>query len=230
MAPLVQEYFRRRAGARTLATFAAITVALAALADTPLFRDDFHGKLGEGWRWIRENPAAWRATDAGLEIRIEPGNMWGGSNDAKNVLVRDLPKIDSGALTAEVTFENNPTSQYEQVDLVWYYDDSNMVKIGLELVDGEICMVMGREENDKTRTIAKPPIGNDISKLNLRLMARGNMIKGEYRTKESDEWKIAGECDLPEKGDAKVSIQTYQGQADVEHWARISAFQLIATQ
>ncbi|NUM54124.1 MAG: DUF1349 domain-containing protein [Candidatus Hydrogenedentes bacterium] len=210
---------------------AAIATALPAVVvyanDNTIFRDDFRGKLADGWRWVRENPAAWRVTDSGLEIRVEPGNLWGGKNDAKNVLVRDLPKIENGALSVEVTVENKPTNQYEQVNLVWYYDDSNMVKIGLELVDGEVCMVMGREQDDSTRTIAKPPIGNAISKLRLRLTARGAMLKGEYCVSDADDWKTAGECELPVKGDAKVSIQAYQGPSDAEHWAKISEFRLL---
>lgn len=192
-----------------------------------VFSDDFRGKLAEGWRWVREDPAAWRVSDKGLEIRIQPGNMWGGGNDAKNVLVRDVPKSKRGALSAEATFENKPTSQYEQVDLVWYYDDSNMVKIGLELVDGEVCMVMGREEDDTTRTIAKPPIGNEVSILTVRLTARGDTIKGEYRVQNEETWRTAGECELPAKGDAKISVQAYQGPADTEHWAKISKFRLV---
>lgn len=205
-----------------LVAWAMGAVSGTVFADSIVFNDDFHGKLGEGWTWVRENPEAWRTTEAGLEIKIEPGNLWGGTNNAKNVLVRDLPKLDRGALSASVVVENKPTNQYEQVNLVWYYDDSNMVKIGLELVDGEVCLVMGREENDKTRTIAKPPVG--ATTLQLRLTARGNTIQGEYRTKQSEDWRVAGECELPVKGRAKISLQAYQGPPDAEHWARISKF------
>jgi len=51
--------------------------------------------------------------------------------------------------------------QWEQVDLVLYYDDSNMVKVGLELVDGQLSIVMGREEKDATRTISITPVASD---------------------------------------------------------------------
>lgn len=220
---------RNRWRVSTCAGLAALGAAVAVMAGATehvLFSDDFNGKLGDGWRWVRENPGAWRATASGLEIKIEPGNMWGGKNDAKNVLVRDLPKIENGALSAEVVVANKPSNQYEQVNLVWYYDDSNMVKIGLELVDGEVCMVMGREENDETRTIAKPPVGNDIDTLHLRLTARGATLKGEYRRSEVDDWKDAGECDLPIKGDAKISLQAYQGPSDAEHWTKLTRFRI----
>src|SRR4051812_26285496 len=111
----------------------------------PLFSDDFKGALKPGWSWVREDKAAWRTTDEGLEIRIQRGNMWGPENTGKNILVRNLPAGD-GTLEASVEVEHTPTEQYEQVDLVAYYNDSHMVKIGEELVDGKLSIVMGREE------------------------------------------------------------------------------------
>src|SRR2546423_12938183 len=54
----------------------------------------------------------------------------------KNVLVRRLDPGPAGPhqqLQISITVSNKPTEQYEQVDLVWYYDDSHMVKIGQEL-------------------------------------------------------------------------------------------------
>src|SRR5688572_15276205 len=76
------------------------------------------GKLGEGWTWRRENPAGWRIRDGALEIRVEPGNMWGPANDARNVLVRRVPNPLGGEVRVSVTVSNKPTEQYEQVDLV----------------------------------------------------------------------------------------------------------------
>src|SRR5262245_23817121 len=102
-----------------------------------LFHDDFKGRLAKGWSWIREGRSGWRVTERGLEVRIQPGNMWGPANNATNVLVRPLPTITTNTLEISVTIENRPTEQYEQVDLVWYYDDSHMVKLGQELVDGK---------------------------------------------------------------------------------------------
>src|SRR3954447_5899683 len=63
-----------------------------------LFQDDFRGKLGDGWSWIRERREAWRVTDKGLEVLIEPGNMWGPQNDARNVLVRPAPAITTNKI------------------------------------------------------------------------------------------------------------------------------------
>src|SRR5687767_725192 len=117
----------------TLAAF--LWLFVATLTQSPahlVFRDDFKGRLGEGWSWIREDPRAWRVTADGLEIRDPPGNTWGAANDAKNVLVRAIPDPASGAVEVSVTVSNRPGNQYEQIDLVWYYDDGHMVKIGQE--------------------------------------------------------------------------------------------------
>jgi len=191
-----------------------------------LFQDDFKGRLGEGWSWVREHRQAWRTSSSGLEVRIEPGNMWGKANDAKNVLLRPVPETARGGVEIVVTLENRPTSQFEQVDLVWYYDDSNMVKLGQELVDGKLNIVMGREENDRTRTVKIVPL--DATKVQLRFQVKGNLIRGRFRPTGTNEWQPVGECDLPATPNGKphISLQFYQGPADAEHWARISEFQI----
>ncbi len=135
-----------------------ISPCAQSVAGDEIFQENFKGGLGEGWSWLRENPEAWRIADSGLEVRVEPGNMWGPPNDAKNVLIRKLPNPSGQGIEVSVTVENRPTEQYEQVDLVWYYDESNMVKLGQELVDGQLSIVMGREEKDRTRTIAIIPL------------------------------------------------------------------------
>src|SRR5438046_7453776 len=106
--------------------------------------------------------------------------MWGPANDAKNVLIRQAPETGAGAIEVSASVENRPTGQYEQVDLVWYFDDKNMVKLGQELVDGKLSIVMGREENDRTRTIAIIPL--DSFSVRLRLLVQAKRIRGQFRT------------------------------------------------
>lgn len=198
----------------------------ATVSNDVLFEDDFRGKLGTGWYWVRENRKTWRVGAGALEVRIEPGNMWGPANDAKNVLVRAAPDPGQGELEVSATVENKPTNQYEQADLVWYYDDSNMVKLGLELVDGKLSVVMGREENDKTQTIAILPM--DSSSVRLRLLVSGNRIRGEFCATSAHEWRQAGECSTPAGTEEKpkLSLQFYQGLEHVEHWARVTRFRV----
>lgn len=192
-----------------------------------LFQDNFRGKLEEGWSWVREHPEGWRVTERGLEVRIEPGNMWGPQNDAKNVLVRSAPDPTQAEIEVSVNVENKPTNQYEQVDLVWYYDDSNMVKLGLELVDGKLSIVMGREEDDKTRTVAIISVGSTWVRLGF--FVKGSQIRGKFRSMKEQDWRDVGECSLPvpAQGKARISLQFYQGAEKVEHWARVTEFRVL---
>lgn len=193
-----------------------------AIAGEIVFQDHFTTKLQPGWFWVRENPGKWRSSKRGLEVWIEPGNMWGPANDARNVLVRNAPDPAQGPVEVSVILSNHPTNQYEQVDLVWYYNESYMVKIGQEMVDGKMSIVMGREENDRTRTIAIIPI--ELFTVELRLSVNGNRIHGQFRAPGGNSWQEAGECDLPIHGEPKISLQCYQGTAAVEHWALLKDF------
>ena len=115
----------------------SVIVLMMLLGSVPMHgledKNPFAGEsLPNEWTWKRPNPEAWRLRDGGLEIKIEPGNMWGGKNDAKNVLL--IPIADDlreSGTDVRVTLANSPTRRWEQVDLVWYYRDSHMVKIGL---------------------------------------------------------------------------------------------------
>lgn len=209
--------------------FALPTVVLAANFSSRqvLFKDDFAGKLGEGWFWIREAKEAWRVTGQGLELRVLPGNLWGAANNAKNVLVRPAPDTATGEVQISVSITNFPTHQYEQANLAWYYDASHMVKLGLELVDGQVCIVMGREEADKTRTMAKIPISATSVRVQLRVA--GNQIRGQYLPAGADKWLDAGAGELPAppQGHARISLHCYQGPPDAEHWARFSEFRVL---
>jgi len=200
------------------------------LADNILFQDDFNGKIADGWTWVREEKSAWRVAGKGLEMRVLPGNLWGRANNARNVLVRPAPDVAQGAVEVSVTVTNLPTHQFEQANLAWYYDDSHMVKLGLELVNKQVCIVMGREEADKTRTLAKIPIA--ATSVRLRLRVAGNQIRGQYLPAGTDKWLDAASGDLPvpPNGKAKISLHCYQGPPDAEHWARFSQFQVVLSQ
>jgi regulation of enolase protein 1 (concanavalin A-like superfamily) len=212
---------------RLLAGLGSLLFALPGVgADSPLFRDEFKGGLGAEWTWIREDKAAWRVAGEGLELRILPGNLWGGANNAKNVLVRPAPDTAAGPVEVSVTITNSPVHQYEQANLAWYYNDSHMVKLGLELVDRQVCIVMGREQADRMRTLAKIAVTGTAVRVRMRI--EGNRISGEYRMAGTDAWLKAGEGDLPapDGGRAHISLHAYQGDPNVEHWARFSDFRI----
>jgi regulation of enolase protein 1 (concanavalin A-like superfamily) len=196
----------------------ALLAALCACADEiPLPKSAT--SLNANWKWSREDRSAWRITNGFLEVRVQPGNMWGPANDAKNVLLIPVPRSPELDITA--TIEHSPTNQYEQADLVWYYSDSNMVKLGPELVDGRFSVVMGREEGDRTRTISINPVA--AGAVDVKFIVNGNEITGLFRDGATTAWRSAGSCSLPALAgvEPRVSLQFYQGTVPAEHWARV---------
>jgi hypothetical protein len=204
----------------------AVLISTVTVRAAELFRADFSKALDPSWKWIREVPSAWRLTNGALEVRVLGGNMWGPANDAKNVLILPAPGPAKGRIEVLATVENHPTEQYEQVDLVWYYADSHMIKVGYELVDGKISVVMGREENDHTRTMSINPV--DAHAVSLRLVVATNTLTGFFRPRGAREWHSAGHCSLPVLAETppKISLQFYQGPANTEHWARVTEFRI----
>src|SRR5260370_2144420 len=103
--------------------FCVISVSIAALAGSAfaqevLFQDDFRGKLGEGWSWVREHREAWRVTERGLEVRVEPGNMWGPQNNPKNLLLRPAPDGGQPQIQPSVLAEHKPPHHDNHNDLL----------------------------------------------------------------------------------------------------------------
>jgi regulation of enolase protein 1 (concanavalin A-like superfamily) len=193
-------------------------------------KNPFAGEsLPNEWTWKHPNPEAWHLRGGGLEIKIEPGNMWGEKNDAKNVLL--IPIADNlreSGTDVQVTLANSPTRRWEQVDLVWYYRDSHMVKIGLELEHGKNSVVMGREEYDRTRTIKIVPIEKD--EITVRLKITGGQVRGYYRLAPGNKWVKVGACTEPKPTESndepRVSLQCYQGDPQNPHWARITGLKI----
>jgi len=210
----------------TWPAFLAVLISSVPGGAAEVFRADFSKPFDPSWKWIREVPSAWRLTNGALEVRILPGNMWGPPNDAKNVLTAPAPDPSKGRVEVLATVENRPTEQYEQVDLVWYYADSHMVKVGYELVDGKTSVVMGREEGDHTRTISINPV--DAHAVTLRFLVASNRLTGFYRPRGAREWQSAGNCSLPVLANTapKISLQCYQGPTNAEHWARVTEFRI----
>ncbi|HEX2748312.1 MAG TPA: hypothetical protein VHM91_09970 [Verrucomicrobiales bacterium] len=208
------------------AVLLAASLPCPAADGEPLVKETFAAAPASPWKWVRENPKTWKTGPKGLEVLIEPGNMWGPANDAKNLLMRPAPDAGGAELEITATVYNQPTNQYEQMDLTWYYDDRHMVKVGLEKVDGKVSIVMGREEKDKTKTMSITPVKGGTVK--LRLLVKGTAVRGQFQVEGSTEWQDAGSCTapVPEGGKPNICLQFYQGDAASPHWGVVSGLEV----
>lgn len=176
-----------------------------------IFEDDFEGKLGKGWSWLRENPKTWRIRDGGLEICGEPG----AAHNVKNALVRKAPDRRRGKFAIDVTVTNHtvPTQQYEQAGITWYNNGQPVFKLVKELVSGELMIIPGR----------KPMTSKSVQ---LRLIVSGNDYTAQFRPDGKGGFQTAATGKLPAPGDDQVSIQCYHGPPNAEHWIRFDDFHI----
>jgi hypothetical protein len=175
------------------------------------FEDPLKGSLGPGWTWLRENPAAWRHSPRGLEIRVEPGLK----DTVKNALVRKAPDRSRGKLAIEVTveFTSPPSQQYEQAGITWYQGDKPVFKLVHEFIDGKTYAIPGKKPTE-TRV------------LQLRLILTKDEYVAQFRPDGKGVFQTADSGKLPLAADEKVSIQCYHAPAE-EHWMRFSDFRIL---
>jgi hypothetical protein len=197
-----------------LALTVLLVATLSAWAAEPevVFEDALKGKLGSGWEWLRENPKAWRHSDNGLEIRVEPGL----AATVKNALLRPAPDRARGkyAIDLTVEFTSAPTQQYEQAGLTWYQGDKPAFKLVHEFIDGKTYVIPGKKPTE-TRL------------MQLRLVVTKDEYVAQFRPDAKGEFQTAGSGKLAPGTDDKVSIQCYNGPADKDHWMRFSDFKVL---
>jgi len=174
-----------------------------------IFEDNFDGKLGEGWSWLRENPDSWSIQNGGLEILVEPGV----ADTVKNALLRPAPDRNDGTFAIEVTIINHtrPTQQYEQAGITWYNDGKPVFKEVKELIDGDLYIIPGRQPMS-TKSVR------------LRLIVTVDSWEAQYCPEGEAEFQTAATGELPPPNDDQVSIQCYNGPQDEEHWIRFENF------
>ena len=193
-----------------------------------MFEDTFDGEnLKDGWAWIRESAQTWRLKDDTLEIRIEPGR----GETVKNVLWREAP-VDATdrAYAFEVTVSNKtpPSNQWEQAGLIFYRGGEPVVKLGKEFEDGKVLIIPSHT-----------PI--DAETVRLRLVVRGDDYVAQYQPDAKGEFKTAargkiqvgrkipaaGKIPGAAEGTHQISIQSFEGPADAEHWIRFDGFRIV---
>lgn len=179
-----------------------------------VFEDPLAGKMDDGWSWLREDPEAWRWTDEGLEIRVQPGN----AATVRNALVRPAPDRQQGKYAIDVTVTNHtlPKIQWEQAGITWYVDGKPVFKLVKELVDGELIIIPGRV----------PVPTEEFETIQLRLIVTADTWTAQFRSDLDGEFKTAAEGKLPPPNNDQVSIQCYHGPDDAEHWIRFQDFRI----
>ena len=161
--------------------FDSLALGLVAMASRlqgePAFQDDFKGKLGEGWTWVREHREGWRVL-GGLEVRIEPGNMWGPPT---------TPGMSSSARRR--TRRRMKSKSRSTWRIVQPSNTSKLISLGITTTPhGEAGAGVGGRQTQhrhgprgrQDSTIAIIPLSS--FSVQLRFLVRGEQIHGQFRT------------------------------------------------
>jgi hypothetical protein len=202
----------------------ALVVLLA--QEKVLFEEKFAGKPGDGWTWVREDPAGWKAEGGALKIKAQPGKIWYKTKSAKNVLVRKSPAAGTAEapVSAEVTVELAPQTNAEQAGLYLHFDDANFVKIIHEHVKGNNHILMVREQ----KNIPEPqtPKNEAAATVRLRLTWSGARVAGAYKV--GGDWVPVGDVEVPEGvSGGSFALASHGGPPEADRWAKFTDFRIV---
>ncbi|MBK9608784.1 MAG: Ig-like domain repeat protein [Betaproteobacteria bacterium] len=105
------------------------------------FRDEFSAALRPAWRRTNEDAAALAVQASALQLTTTPTDMYGGSNNVKNLATLRLPDVPGGyALTAKMSFQAQPGGANPQAGIALLADDG-----GAPDLDNYLRAVYGNE-------------------------------------------------------------------------------------
>lgn len=195
-----------------------LAMMISADAGEVRFEDTFDGPLKDSWQWIREDKSDWQLKDGGLEVRSQPGRIWGG-NDAENLLLRPFSSRPRQAASIDVA--HRPAEKWEQAGLLWYVDDDNFVKLISEQIDGKMYVVTARELAGRGSVVGKIEV--PTANLRLRLLVEGDRVTGQWRVHPDDAWSTSGVCDFAAER-PRFGLFTQNGSATVNRTVRFDNF------
>lgn len=203
----------------TLATW-TIQPAGAPVAQI-LFQDDFAGKLGQGWTWVREQPEAWKAGEQGLTMRTLSGTLWGKENTARNLLLRPAPA--KGDFATEVTVSIQGALDGEQAGLIWYGGDGDYIKLVNEF-KGQPFLILVREQKEIGKEIGRISADGTVS---LRLVSHHGWIQAQARPGGAANWQTVAECGALPASELRVGVFTHVWPGETDRSAHFQNFRLL---
>ena len=159
------------------------------------FRDDFDGKLGEGWNWIAEDATHWNLTDAPGFVRIiAQGANIGGDGQPKNFLVRAAP---AGNFEIETHMLFEPTANFQFAGLLVYEAQGRALQFGRAFAEcGAPAFCLGNALYfDNPTQQGLPNFVTAISNpsaVYLRLRREGNTYTAFY-SEDASKWIQVGQ-------------------------------------
>ena len=179
------------------------------------FRDDFDGRLAEGWSWTAEDPAKWSLSEVSGALQIMASNAsFDGAGLPANVLLREAP---SGDFEITTSLHFAPSSNFQFAGLVVFQGQGNALQFGRAFCGfANTCVGDGIYfDNFENGSIAGDNYQTPFrgSHVYLRLTRVGNTYTGYY-SGDGQNWKMTGEHvrDFPQ---ARVGLMAAQAPTEI---------------
>ena len=192
------------------------------------FVDDFNGSdlASPPWDVVRRDQNL-TVTNGTLNIPAAPGDIYGGRNDAKNLVTRAMP---GGAweATAKLNFEG--TAQYHQAGIMVYGDDANFTKFGriAHTAAGDEKFEFIYENASTPRNEAADSTGNIAADFPddfwVRMTSDGTNVTGTYST-DGTTWTPVGRP-APLPANAKIGMFAFSNDGTGNPVAAFDSFTL----
>jgi cytochrome c len=156
--------------------------------------DEFDGARLDGCRWtkiVRENPERYGLGGGALNLIAGPGDMFGGSQSAENLI---LQPARAGAWTVETRMSYEAVANYQQAGLMLYGDDNNWAKFGLLHINGRVLEYVWEQNNSPRRDPSLDVLAlqeSFPSTLWMRLTSDGSDVRASYST-DGQAWQPLG--------------------------------------
>lgn len=194
-----------------------------------IVRDGFEGKLGPGWVWLDEDPAAWNIEGQRLNMKRFPGKGFYGINMKIPVLYRPAVPFRRG-LEMRVKVGFDVDKPYGQAGFVVFYDNDRYAKYILEYWYNKGTHVIFLREDDGVPCHCKGICEKDVHvgkiEVELRLQYDGEKFITSYRFPGDKDWTHHFDVDaIKNEGPVNVGLfsQADSGSTD---WAWFDDFEL----
>jgi hypothetical protein len=194
----------RRAAWTVVAAVATATLLCTGLAPAaadeppPLVQlpgsDTFDGTSLDAAKWQRVRPvdSALRVGDGALTIDALAGDLYGGTNTAKNLVVQDAPGW--GAWEASTTVDFAPGGCCQQAGLMLYTDDANYASLAFSGRANGLGRLFFLRESGGTPSVPSPidkPIDQWPTHFSLKVVSDGEQITAHYSS-DGETWTQVG--------------------------------------
>jgi len=201
---------------KSLAAALVLVVSVVFLGYAEEWTDDFDGALKPEWAWVREVPWNWSVNEriGWLRIMPQPGGLLYDANNARNLLIRDVP---AGDYWIQTYLEFAPTEDYQIAGLLIYENDGNFLMLGRGCCDrrGGNKIYFDYEVGGMSPTSGELTTPS-LDRAYVRIVKEGTKYSGYYKEEDTD-WVLVSEWRTDDIRPIGIGLAAFEGSGAAAH-------------